>query len=376
MRAFETAICRLRTANPVSASSYRCLFMVSHHLNDMGREVATQSGKIALIGAAVRNFSTKDNVNGDTIRKDIKIESNGTLRGIHYNEMCKPSQPGSRFTPHPFNRRFALSKRPLFPIEPRNLRILGLLRHKKRGRGKKSSAKGTRHKHQKNRGNKPRSRTSEGGQTPLYRRLPKWPEAWLSRQEKKYDTLNLAKLRYFIEKGRLDTRFTITQRHLHDSKCVRVKNGVHLFNVNDYPFPYKIDIQVASCDQSSINAIKRVGGTISIIYYDRVNLRAHLKPYKFEVLPRTARPDIAKVHELEKLRSRGCEVYYIKPLWLIKEEKRILTEMQELEAEILRSGAVETPVDDSKNHEEYLIQLYRQRLMEHNNPKGKDVESA
>ena len=33
-------------------------------------------------------------------------------------------------------------------------------------------------------------------------------------------------------------RYPILQRHLYDSRCARnVKNGVKLFNVNDYPFP-------------------------------------------------------------------------------------------------------------------------------------------
>merc|ERR1712046_342055 len=100
------------------------------------------------------------------------------------------------------------------------------------------------------------------------------------------DPLNLSKLRYFIEKGRLDTNFPITQRHLKDSRCMsRIKRGATLFNVNDFPFPYKIDIEVAGADQSSIDAIKAVGGSLTIVYMERVALRAHLKPRKFEVLP-------------------------------------------------------------------------------------------
>ncbi|BAM39195.1 ribosomal protein L15 [Theileria orientalis strain Shintoku] len=260
------------------------------------------------------------------IRKDVKLVD-GKLRGVHFEEQHKSE---NKFVPHPFNRRFAFSKRPLFPIEPRNLRIYGLLRHKKRGIGKKSNARGIRKKNDKNRGRKPNSRTFEGGQSPLYTRLPKYPEAILSKFDKKYDQLNLCKLRYFIERGRLDVRFPITQRHLHDSKCVKVKNGVHLFNVNNYPFPYKIDIVVASCDQSSVDVIKKVGGTVSIIHYDKIALRAHIKPYKYEILPKTARPDIKRVYELEKLRLMGCNVIYIKPLWLIKEEERLMQEFKEL----------------------------------------------
>lgn len=61
------------------------------------------------------------------------------------------------------------------------------------------------------------------------------------------------------------------------------------FIQNDYPFPYRISIEVSGADQSSIDAIRRVGGEVVIVYRNRLNLRAHVKPYKFEVLPRTVR---------------------------------------------------------------------------------------
>lgn len=151
---------------------------------------------------------------------------------------------------------------------------------------------------------------------------------------KKLDPLNMSRLRYFIEKGRLDTRYPITQRHLFDSGCVkRIKRGVTLFNVNDFPFPYKIDIEVAGADQSSVDMIKAVGGSVTIVYMERVTLRAHIKPWKYEVLPRTARPTLKMVHYLEKMKARGALVRYIKPLWLIEEERRLQTQLRELQGE-------------------------------------------
>lgn len=181
-------------------------------------------------------------------------------------------------------------------------------------------------------------------------------------KKKNYDCLNISKLRYFIEKGRLDVRFPITQRHLHDCRCVKVKNGVKLFNVNDYPFPYKIHIEVASADQSSIDVIKKVGGTVTIVYMERINLRAHVKPFKFEVLPRTARPNLDMIHFLEKMRSRGCLVKYIKPLWLIEEEKRIINEMTEVEesSKLCPEGEQQEGGDEEEQQRrERLLQGYR-----------------
>lgn len=164
---------------------------------------------------------------------------------------------------------------------------------------------------------------------PTYYRFPKWPEAILARHRKQMDHLNLARVRRFIERGQLDARFPITQRHLHDSGCIKVKQGVRLFNVNDYPFPYKITIEVCGADQSSIDAVRRVKGDVRIRYFDRVNLRAHLKPYKFEVLPKTSRPNLEMVHYLEKMRARGCEVSYIEPQWLVDQKQVLAAEMEE-----------------------------------------------
>lgn len=231
--------------------------------------------------------------------------------------------------------RFAFTNKPFFPLYICNLRQH--FRKKKRvkkGRGRKSSSGTT---EDGTKGLLPRSRTWEGGPSPMFRRVPKWPAAHnRNKMNKKFmlDPLNLSKLRYFIEKGRLDTRFPITQRHLVDSRCVKsVKNGIGLFNVNDFPFPYKIDIEVAGADQSSIDMIKSVGGSVTIVYMERVALRAHIKPRKYEVLPRTPRPTLRMVHYLERQRARGAQVRYIKPLWLIEEERRLQTQLRELRGE-------------------------------------------
>jgi len=179
-----------------------------------------------------------------------------------------------------------------------------------------------------------KARTYERGTYPLFKRVPRWPEAHMRNKRKTLEPLNLSKLRYFIQKGRLDTRFPITQRHLFDSRCVTsIKRGVGIFNVNDFPFPYKIDIEVAGADQSSVDMIKAVGGSVTIVYMEPVTLRAHLKPWKFEVLPRTARPTLKMVHYLEKMKARGALVRYIKPLWLIEEERRLQTQLRELQGQ-------------------------------------------
>jgi len=234
--------------------------------------------------------------------------------------------------------RFAYTTTPFFPIWSKNLRDVAKKKKVvRRGKGM-SCSRGLHWRSKRQKGKQARS--WERGNMPLFKRLPRWPEAHMRNKRKLLDPLNLSKLRYFIQKGRLDTRFPITQRHLFESRCVKkVKMGVGLFNTNDFPFPYKIDIEVAGADQSSIDAIKAVGGSVTIVYMERVALRAHIKPWKFEVLPRTARPTMKMVTYLEKMKARGCHVRYIKPLWLIEEEKRLQSQLRELKTEDAASTA-------------------------------------
>jgi large subunit ribosomal protein L15 len=252
-------------------------------------------------------------------------------------EPAKAPAPANKDRPiNPFSPRFARTTRPFFPICASNLRrghgalLIRKKRPRKKNRGKCSPGVYL----SNNKGGYPLPRLYEGGMTPLYRRVPRWPEAKQQLRKDRLEPLNLSKLRYFIEAGRLDTRYPITQRHLTESRCARnVHNGVKLFNVNDYPFPYKLDIEVAGADQSSIDAIRAVGGSVTIVYMEKIALKAHLKPWLFDVLPRTARPQLKMVHYLEKMRARGARVRYIKPMWLLEEEKRMQMELRELAAE-------------------------------------------
>jgi len=239
------------------------------------------------------------------------------------------------FRPNPFSLRMASVTTPFFPIFSNNLRNNG-------GRNKKRQKRlrgigGRRGRSLGNRAARHYSRAKgkvDGGQEPLFRRVPKWGAAISRNKQKKYEPLNLCRLRKYIERGQLDARFPITMRHLHESRCVsRVRVGVYLFNVNNYPFPYKIDIEVAVADQSSINAIKAVGGSVTIVHMPRLALRALVKPYKYDILPRHSRPNLETIHFMEKMRARGAKVRYIKPLWLLQEERKMVGELREFAAE-------------------------------------------
>ena len=57
-----------------------------------------------------------------------------------------------------------------------------------------------------------------------------------------------------------------------------------------------------------LDAIRAVGGSVTIVYMEKIALRAHIKPWKYEVLPRTARPTLKMVHYLEKMKARSLDM--------------------------------------------------------------------
>ena len=166
---------------------------------------------------------------------------------------------------------------------------------KRKGRGPGSGlgkTAGRGHKGQKARANGGIRIGFEGGQTPLYRRLPK--RGFRNKFAKKPEQLNLDKLEKFIEAGRLNPKETITMKHLYDSGIVgKIKFGVKLLGQGSKSFSTPINIEVSGASNSAIDAIEKCGGTITSVYYNRLGLRVLLKPEKFEglgPLPRRARP--------------------------------------------------------------------------------------
>lgn len=55
-------------------------------------------------------------------------------------------------------------------------------------------------------------------------------------------------------------------------------------------FDKPIHLEVSSASSSAIGAVEAAGGTITCAHFNRLALRALLKPYKFDMLPRRARP--------------------------------------------------------------------------------------
>eukprot|EP01114_Cavostelium_apophysatum_P008732 TRINITY_DN2148_c0_g1_i1.p1 TRINITY_DN2148_c0_g1~~TRINITY_DN2148_c0_g1_i1.p1 ORF type:complete len:299 (+),score=72.05 TRINITY_DN2148_c0_g1_i1:64-960(+) len=152
------------------------------------------------------------------------------------------------------------------------------------GRGK-TSGKG-------NKGQKARSGGGnqsigfEGGQTPLYKRMRKFGFT-NNRTKIQYEKLNLDRLPYYINKGKLDISKKLTMKDLLDAGCVsRIRDGVKLLGRGAETFNFPINIEVSSVSKSAEDAIKKAGGSVTTAYYSRLSLRHLIKPEKFERAPK------------------------------------------------------------------------------------------
>ncbi|KAK8819927.1 hypothetical protein WA538_002028 [Blastocystis sp. DL] len=129
-----------------------------------------------------------------------------------------------------------------------------------------------------------------GGQTPIYRRVPK--VGFTNPNSMPMAPLNLGRLQEWIDAGRIDTSRVITMKDLLDSRAVhQIKFGVKLLADGKEQFHSKIRIDVSRASKEAIDAVEKNGGQIVCSHFNRLALRLLLKPEKFEVpFPIRARP--------------------------------------------------------------------------------------
>ena len=105
----------------------------------------------------------------------------------------------------------------------------------------------------------------EGGQMPLYRRLPK--RGFNNPFTKKYQLINTGNLSAAIEKGSLDKNKVITAEDLVTCGLTKTK-GVGIKILASGELTYKINIEVDKASKSAISMIESKGGKV-ILASDR-----------------------------------------------------------------------------------------------------------
>ena len=99
----------------------------------------------------------------------------------------------------------------------------------------------------------------EGGQMPLYRRLPK--RGFNNPFSKQYAEVNVGELQRAVDAGRIDAKQSITDKVLVDSGLARkTRDGVRLLGKGE--LKSKLEIKVASASKGGISAVEKAGGSV------------------------------------------------------------------------------------------------------------------
>ncbi|MEO1562254.1 MAG: 50S ribosomal protein L15 [Pseudomonadota bacterium] len=101
----------------------------------------------------------------------------------------------------------------------------------------------------------------EGGQMPLYQRLPK--RGFNNINAKRHAVVNLNILQKFIDAGKIDIKKPITETVLVDSGLVRrVRDGVRILAKGE--FSAKVNLEVTGASKSAIAAVEKAGGSLTV----------------------------------------------------------------------------------------------------------------
>jgi large subunit ribosomal protein L15 len=102
----------------------------------------------------------------------------------------------------------------------------------------------------------------EGGQMPMYRRLPK--RGFNNVFAKAYSEVNVGRLQQAIDAGKLDAKAMIDGAALLASGVLTKleKDGVRLLGNGE--LKAKIDVKVAGASKGAVGAVEKAGGTVHI----------------------------------------------------------------------------------------------------------------
>ena len=101
----------------------------------------------------------------------------------------------------------------------------------------------------------------EGGQMPLYRRLPKRGFSKPNRLE--FAVVNLGQLQAFIDAGKLDAKADVTEDALVASGVIRRKlDGVRVLAKGE--LKAALNLTVAGASKAAAEAIEKAGGKITV----------------------------------------------------------------------------------------------------------------
>ncbi|MCV2876917.1 50S ribosomal protein L15 [Rhodobacteraceae bacterium XHP0102] len=101
----------------------------------------------------------------------------------------------------------------------------------------------------------------EGGQMPLYQRLPK--RGFNKPNRKQFAVINLGLIEKFLEAGKLDAKAEITEDALVASGLVRRKlDGIRVLAKGE--ISKKVTITVTGASKAAVEAVEKAGGKLNV----------------------------------------------------------------------------------------------------------------
>ncbi|PSM19543.1 MULTISPECIES: 50S ribosomal protein L15 [Nitratireductor] len=101
----------------------------------------------------------------------------------------------------------------------------------------------------------------EGGQMPIYRRLPK--RGFKVPFPKEFNVVSLARIQTAIDAKKLDAKETVTAEALVKAGVIRrVKDGVRL--VSDGELKAKLTFDIAGASKAAVEKVEKAGGSVKV----------------------------------------------------------------------------------------------------------------
>ena len=101
----------------------------------------------------------------------------------------------------------------------------------------------------------------EGGQMPLYQRLPK--RGFNKPNRKTFAVINLGLIQKFIDAGKIDIKSDITEEALVASGALRrIRDGVRVLAKGE--FTSKAKIAVTGASKGAVEAVEKAGGSLTV----------------------------------------------------------------------------------------------------------------
>ena len=103
----------------------------------------------------------------------------------------------------------------------------------------------------------------EGGQMPLYRRLPK--RGFHNLFARDLNEVNIGRIQQAVEAGKLDAKGAVTIEALVAAGVItrQAKDGVKILGAGE--LKTKLAFEVAGASKSAVEAIEKAGGTVKIL---------------------------------------------------------------------------------------------------------------